>query len=239
MTDISVTNVEKTYSNDVTALNSVSIEIESGDFYGLIGENGAGKTSLINVLTGQIEPDGGEVDVLGVDPTEDEAEARAKVGILPEKESPLSFLTPREYFEFVGDVRGIDQKILDKRVETWSERLELTDKLDSLNRNLSRGQQQKVMFAATFLHEPDLVFIDEPLVNLDPGVQARLKKYLAEYNENGNTIVFSTHYLEAAKELCTKIGIMKKGELIGEYDVDELETHEELRDVLVEGGEAQ
>jgi len=110
MVDINVNKISKTYTNGTKALEDVSFEIDSGEFYGLIGVNGAGKTTLINALTGQIKLDSGEISVLGFDASTEGEKVRANVGILPEKESPLSFMTPEEYFDFIGDVRGIEQK---------------------------------------------------------------------------------------------------------------------------------
>ena len=218
MSNISISDLSKTYNDGTKGLKNINININEGEFFGLIGQNGAGKTTLINILTGQIDADSGVIDIDGTDPTKNKKLIRSKVGILPEKESPPGFLTPREYFEFVGSVRGIEKSTLDERVNEWVERLDLSEKIDSLNRNLSRGQQQKVLFASAFIHEPNLVFIDEPLANLDPVIQKKLKKYLKEYNEKGNTIVLSTHYLEVTIELCDKIGIMIDGELDSQYD---------------------
>lgn len=237
MVDIKVTNISKTYTNGTKALDDVSFEITSGEFYGLIGVNGAGKTTLINSLTGQLNVDSGEIDVLGFDPSTDGDKVRANVGILPEKESPLSFMTPTEYFDFIGDVRGINTEELDEKVELWAERLDLVDEMDSMNRHLSRGQQQKVLFAGTFIHDPKVVFIDEPLANLDPLIQKELKSYLKEYNDKGNTIILSTHYLEVATELCEKLGVMNNGKMISEYNVKELDTHDDIRELLISDGD--
>jgi len=237
MVDINVNKISKTYTNGTKALEDVSFEIDSGEFYGLIGVNGAGKTTLINSLIGQIKLDSGEISVLGFDASTEGEKVRANVGILPEKESPLSFMTPEEYFDFIGDVRGIEQKELNKKVNSWAERLDLVDEMDSMNRHLSRGQQQKVLFAGTFLHEPEVVFIDEPLANLDPIIQEELKDYLREYNNKGNTIILSTHHLEVATELCEKLGVMNNGTMIGEHNVEDLDSHDDIRELLTNNGD--
>lgn len=232
MEDINVEDVTKIYTDGTEALNNVSLSIESGNFYGLIGVNGSGKTTLINILTGQIKPDSGEVTVLDLNAITEGDEIRAKVGILPEKESPLSFMTPSEYFSFIGDVRGIPRDKLSDKISEWADRLELHDEMNSMNKQLSRGQQQKVLFAGAFLHEPDIVFIDEPLANLDPLIQEKLKKYLIEYNEKGNTIVLSTHHLDVATELCDTLGVMKQGKIIEKCNVDKLDSHDDIRELL-------
>ncbi len=213
---------------DLTALDGLSLEVEEGELFGLLGPNGAGKSSTIEILTGQTEPTSGEARVMGVDPVENPVEARSRMGVLPEREDPPSFLTPREYFEFVGDVRGVE---LDGSVDEWASRLGFDDKLDSISMDLSRGQKQKVMFAQAFVHEPELVFIDEPLTNLDPIVQERVKKFIVEYNHRGNTVFLSTHDIKVAEEVCTRVGIIQDGKLVAEKDIAELkENGEDLID---------
>ena len=241
MAAIRTDELRKEYG-DVAALNGLSLTVEEGELYGLLGPNGAGKTTTMELLTGQTVPDGGEASVLGVDPATDPVGVRELVGILPEKESPPSFLTPREYLQFVGSVRGIDDATVDERTEEWAGRLGFSAKLDTLSTDLSRGQQQKVMIAGAFVHEPDLVFIDEPLANLDPIVQERVKRFLVSYREAGNTVVVSTHNVDVAAELCSQVGIVSTGRLAAnvvpsELDEDETLLDAFLRNVETEGGE--
>ena len=204
---------------DLTALDGLTLEVEEGELFGLLGPNGAGKSSTIEILTGQTKPTSGTARVMGVDPVEDPVEARSRMGVLPEREDPPSFLTPREYFDFVADVRDVE---LDGKVDDWAGRLGFDDKLDSISMDLSRGQKQKVMFAQAFVHEPDLVFIDEPLTNLDPVVQERVKDFVVEYNEKGKTVFLSTHDITVAEEICTRVGIIQNGRLVAEKDVEEV-----------------
>jgi len=232
MTAIRTDDLRKSYG-DVDALAGLSLSIESGELYGLLGPNGAGKTTTMSVLTGQTVADAGEAAVLGVDPESDPIGVRERVGILPEKESPPSFSTPREYFQFVGAVRGLSDDAVDERTETWAERLRFAEKLDTLSTDLSRGQQQKTMIAGAFLHEPEVVFIDEPLANLDPIVQERVKRFLTSYREAGNTVVVSTHNVDVAAELCSRVGIVNAGELVAEVAPAELAPDETLLDVFV------
>ncbi len=207
---------------DLTALDGLTLEVEEGELFGLLGPNGAGKSSTIEILTGQTKPTSGTARVMGVDPTENPVEARSRMGVLPEREDPPSFLTPREYFDFVGDVRGVE---IDGKVDEWAERLGFDDKLDAISMDLSRGQKQKVMFAQAFVHEPELVFIDEPLTNLDPVVQERVKSFVVDYNEKGNTVFLSTHDITVAEEICSRVGIIQNGELVAEKDVDEVKRN--------------
>ncbi|MDY6774394.1 MAG: ABC transporter ATP-binding protein [Candidatus Nanohaloarchaea archaeon] len=232
---ISTENLSKSFG-DVQALKDLDLEVEEGQLYGFIGPNGAGKTTTIEILTGQMEPDSGEAEVMGLDPVEEPVEVRKRVGILPEREDPPSFLTPREYFEFVADVRGVAG--IDEKIEDWAEDLRFEDRLDTISQDLSKGEKQKVMVTQAFLHEPDLVFIDEPLINLDPVIQEKLKERFTSYQEEGNTIFLSTHVMSLADQVCTHIGLLSDGHLVesGEKEglVEEGENLEEAFLRLVE-----
>ena len=233
MAAIETEGVRKAYG-DLLALEDLTLSVEEGELFGLLGPNGAGKSTTIAVLTGQLVPDAGRVAVAGTDPTVEPVETRRRVGVLPEQESPPSFFTPREYFAFVGTVRGLPDEAVDERVERWVDRLGFGEKLDTLCTDLSRGQQQKVMITAAFLHEPELVFIDEPLANLDPIVQERVRQLLTEYVESGNTVFLSTHHIEVAEAVCTRVGIVDRGRLIAEREPASLGSDESLLDVFLE-----
>jgi len=230
---IQIEGLRKVYG-DVTAVANLSFSVDEGELFGLIGPNGAGKTTTMEVLTGQLIPEGGRVSVLGVDPVARPTAVRERIGILPEKESPPTFMTAREYFEFVGAVRDIADDVVDERVETWAERLAFSDHLDTLASDLSRGQQQKVMIAGAFLHDPALVFIDEPLANLDPIMQERVKRFLRDYRDAGNTVVITTHDVDVAAELCTRVGVVHGGSLVADVRPAELPAEKTLLDVFIE-----
>lgn len=221
MPAIRATDLRKRFG-EVTALDGLSVEVGSGELYGFLGPNGAGKTTTLRVLTGQSRPDAGEARVLDVDPVADPIDVRRRVGILPEQGTPPSFLTPREYLQFVGRVRDIADDVVVDRTAAWADRLGFEGKLDVLATDLSRGQSQKVMIAAAFLHDPDLVFIDEPLANLDPIVQERVKEYLRSY-AGDNTVFVSTHDIGVAEELCTRVGIVANGRVVSEHDTATLD----------------
>jgi len=237
MTAIETDDLTKSFG-ELRALDGLSLTVDRGELFGLLGPNGAGKSTTIKILTGQLLPDAGRASVLGTDPAVDPIETRNRVGILPEREAPPSYMTPREYFAFVGSVRGLDDPALDDRVDEWTARLGLTDKLDTLSTDLSRGQQQKVMITAAFLSEPELVFIDEPLANLDPIVQERLRRYLVSYVEAGNTVFLSTHHIEVAEAICTRVGIVNEGALIDDREPASLGPDESLLDLFVDNVEA-
>jgi len=157
---------------------------------------------LSKYLQGQIERDSGELEVLGQDPEDDPVELRSRLGILPEREDPPSFLTGREYFEFISDIR--DEEVDEAN---WIERLHLEGKLDKLTHNLSKGERQKLMIVQAFFHKPELVFIDEPMTNLDPVIQEEVKQIFDDHSE---TIFLCTHNVNLAEEVCDKVFFIKK-----------------------------
>lgn len=207
---------------DVTAVDRVSLSVGEGELFGLLGPNGSGKTTMIKVLTGQIAPTSGQGQVMGIDVVQDPVRVREMVGIVPEQETPPSFLTAEEYLQFVGKIRHLEDT--EEQVTFWSRYLEFSDKKDVLCKDLSRGTRQKLMVAQAFLHHPQMVLIDEPLINLDPVMQRKLKDYLVNYVRNGGTVFLSTHILEIAEEICTRIGIIHAGHLVHEGPVADLKS---------------
>ena len=200
----------------VTALDALDLSVPAGELYGFLGPNGAGKSTTIRILTGQLTPDSGSAEVAGINPVAEPVRARERVGILPENGSPPSFLTVREYFDFVAEARGLDA--IDDRVNRWADRLAFESKLDTLCTDLSQGERQKTLITQAFLHEPTVVFIDEPLTNLDPIIQERAKQFFQTYAEAGNTVFLSTHFIATAQEMCTTVGIVNRGQLLDELD---------------------
>jgi ABC-2 type transport system ATP-binding protein len=208
---IEATDLSKAYG-DVQAVDHVTLSVKEGALFGLLGPNGSGKTTMIKMLTGQTKPTGGTATVLGIDAVRDPVGVRAGVGIIPEQETPPSFLTAIEYLEFVGAVRKIPE--INKKADFWFEYLDFADKKNVLCKDLSRGTRQKLMFTQAFIHEPALALIDEPLINFDPIMQDLVKEFLAEYVKKGRTIFVSTHILEVAEEICSEFAILHKGKLL-------------------------
>ena len=229
---IRVDGLRKSYGA-VEAVAGMNFTVERGELYGFLGPNGAGKTTTIRTLTGQIHPDAGTVRVLETDPATEPLETRRKVGILPEQGSPPSFLTPREYLEFVGEVRDLSADRVADQTAAWAERLGFESKLETLHTDLSRGQQQKVMITQAFIHEPDVVFIDEPLANLDPLVQEQVKRFLVSYAAGDNAVFVSTHNIDVAEEICSRVGIVADGQLVTERSL-EGDRDDSLLDLFLE-----
>jgi len=201
-------------------VNLVTLQVEEGALFGLLGPNGSGKTTMIKMLTGQTRPASGHATVLGIDVVKDPIGVRKKIGIIPEQETPPSFLTAMEYLRFVAAIRKIPD--IEKKADWWFDFLDFADKKNVLCKNLSRGTRQKLMFTQAFIHEPALALIDEPLINFDPIMQDIVKNYLAEYVKAGRTIFISTHILEVAEEICSGFAILHKGNLLHTGSVAEL-----------------
>ncbi len=223
MSLIKADSLEKSYG-DVDALNGINLEVDKGEIVGVIGPNGAGKSTLMKILTGQLDYDSGEVRVFGRDPQKEKIQVKKRMGILPEREDPPSFLTGREYFEFVSDIRNTEFDTGD-----WIEKFNLEGKMDKPTLELSKGERQKLMIAQAFYHEPELVFIDEPLVNLDPIVQEEAKKLFRDRKEDGGTVFLCTHVISLAEELCDRVLFLKDGKVI-----DEITEVENLKEKFLE-----
>jgi len=202
------------------ALDRVSIHVDKGDFYGFFGPNGAGKTTLIRILAGQLEPTAGTVTVLGIDVVKEPLKVKEVIGIVPEVESPPSYLTGYEYLYFVGKVRGIEG--LEDRVEKWLSFFDLEASRGTICKDMSKGTRQKLMLASAFIHEPALLFLDEPFINLDPIYQRILRDYLQEYIAKGGTVFMASHILEIAEKLCNKLSIVNLGRVVAQGRIDEL-----------------
>ena len=202
------------------ALDRVTISVDKGDFFGFFGPNGAGKSTLIRILTGQLEPTSGSVDVLGVDVNKEPLKVKELIGIVPEVESPPSYLTGYEYLYFVGKVRNLDK--LDDRIEKWLSFFDLESKKGTICKDMSKGMRQKIMLASAFIHEPKLLFMDEPFINLDPIYQRILREYLQEYVAKGGTVFMASHILEISERLCNRLAIVNLGKVVAQGNKDEL-----------------
>jgi len=219
---IDVSNLTKTYGS-LKAVNNVSLSVEQGEIFGLIGPNGAGKSTMIRLLTGQSAPDHGSIRVLDTNVIEKPVSSRKQVGVIPEQEVPPSFLTSEEYLRFVSEIRHV--KDAEKKMKHWFEFLSFDSQKHKLSKDLSRGTRQKLMMSQAFFFEPKLAFIDEPLVNLDPLIQKKVKTFFKDYTKQGNTIFLCTHVLSIAQELCDRVAFMHNGHIVKTERVKTLITN--------------
>jgi ABC-2 type transport system ATP-binding protein len=221
---VEVQGLSKTFGR-VVALQDVDLAIDRGEFFGFFGPNGAGKTTLLRILTGQLEPSNGMASVLGIGLPTGAVEVRARVGVVPEFESPPSFLTGDEYLRFVCRARKVEEA--PAKVDRMIEFFELGDHRHTLCKDMSKGMRQKIMLGAAFIHEPALLFLDEPFINLDPLFQKKVQRYLREYIAGGGTIFMCSHLLEMAERLCSRLAIISEGRVVGLGTLEDLKEDEE------------
>jgi ABC-2 type transport system ATP-binding protein len=211
MSAISFKHLTKHYGS-LVALNDVSLEIEEGEFFGLLGPNGAGKTTLILILAGLCRPTAGSVEVMGHDVQADFREARRLLGIVPQELVFDPFFTVRETLQFQSGYFGIKNN--GEWIDEILHHLGLADKANKNMRALSGGMKRRVLVAQALVHRPPVIVLDEPTAGVDVELRQSLWKFISRLNQEGHTIVLTTHYLEEAQELCGRIAMLKKGQIV-------------------------
>jgi ABC-2 type transport system ATP-binding protein len=219
MSVIETKNIWKRFG-DFEALRNITFKVEGGEFFGLCGPNGAGKTTLLRILTGQLEPTEGEARVLSLDASKEPIGVKQLIGIVPEVESPPSYLTAYEFLYFVCKVRNIQRS--ESKIQKWMDYFDLSENEGTVCRDLSKGNRQKLMLASAFIHDPKVLFLDEPLINLDPLYQRKVKVYLSNYVKRGGTIFMCTHLLDMAEKLCSSVAIINGGSIIIKQGIGKL-----------------
>ena len=229
---LKVEKLKKTYSNGLLALDGVSLDVEAGRFFGLLGPNGAGKTTLINSVVSLARPDAGRVEVFGRDAFEEFREARRMIGVSPQEINLDKFLTVEETLLYHAGYYGVERKKAEERASEMLERFELTGRREQRVNTLSGGMKRRVLFARALMHDPKILFLDEPTAGVDIELRYKLWEYIRELNRGGLTILLTTHYLEEAEELCEEIALINDGriaalgtsaELKKEYGVSNIE----------------
>jgi len=218
---ISVKNLKK-FFGEVKAVNGISFNVNKGEIFGLLGPNGAGKTTTIKLLLGLLESDEGELEVLGMDPERDEIQIKTHIGYVSEEPLIFKSLTPKDLFNFVASIRGMDPEEATERAQQFMEILGASEYYNQLIATLSHGNKQKIQIIAAILHEPDLLILDEPLSGLDAKSVKVMKEILDLHLEKGGAVLFSTHIMEIAEELCDRIGIINKGKIVGIGTIEQL-----------------
>ena len=201
-------------SGDVVALESLDLDIRAGEFFGLLGPNGAGKTTAIGILTTRVRPTSGQATVAGADVVEDSVRVRQTIGVVPQRPNADLSLNVIENLQFHAAYFGIHFDVATKRALELLERLGLSEKASSKMSELSGGQQQRLMIVRALMHEPDILFLDEPTVGLDPQARLGLWEILRDLHDRGRTIVMTTHYMDEADRLCDRLAIIDRGHLL-------------------------
>ncbi len=204
------------------AVRGVSLDVPRGTLYGFLGPNGAGKTTTIKMLTGLVRPDAGTAEVAGVDVVRQPVEAKRRIALVPDEPVLFDKLTGREFLRFVGRVYGVPEADVRRRSEELLEMFDLVGAGNDLIGGYSHGMQQKIALAAALLHEPEVLFLDEPTVGLDPASARLIKDLLRRLVGRGGTVFMATHILEIAQALCDEIGIIQAGTILASGTMDDL-----------------
>ena len=213
-----IENLTKKYEG-VHAVDNISFEVERGDIYGFLGPNGAGKTTTIRMIMGIIHPDKGSINLDGEDIN---ALGRQNLGYLPEDRGLYQKQKLEEILNYFGLLRGLEKSDAGNRSKMWLERFDLGDQGKRKVEELSKGNQQKVQFILSLLHDPDLIILDEPFTGLDPLNQLLLKEIIQEKQDEGKTIIFSTHQMEQVERLCNNICLIDRGTIVVEGSLEDI-----------------
>lgn len=219
---VSLQNVHKIYDK-IPVVNDLSFDIEAGEMFGLLGPNGAGKSTTIRMLITLTKPSQGSIEVAGYNIKRNPAQVKRNIGVVLQQTSIDTELSVWENMEFHGRMHHIPNPQRQQLIDQWLEYVELSERRDELANNLSGGMKRRLQIARALLHQPRILFLDEPTVGLDPQNRRRLWEIIQDLNSQGMTILLTTHYMEEVEFLCNRIGIMDAGKLI------ELGTLEELR----------
>ena len=219
---ITTQNLSKTFTSPV--LRNIDLDIRAGEIIGYIGPNGAGKSTTIKILTGIIPDFEGSAIVLGMDIRKDIMEIKKRIGYIPENAALYETLTPLEYLQFIGQLYKMDRAQVDKKVKDLLSLFDLGQYEDSRMTTFSKGMKQKVLLIAGMLHNPSILFLDEPLSGLDANAVILVKEILTQLRKSGKTIFYSSHLMDVVEKISDRIIIINKGELIANGTFDELNS---------------
>lgn len=213
MTAVSLNNVYKTFTK-APVVNDLSFEIQTGEMFGLLGPNGAGKSTTIRMITTLTQPSQGQITVAGFDVVRQPLQVRRRIGVVLQQVSVDSDLTVWENMEFHGRLHHIPNPRRQQDIDRWLDYVELSDRRNDAAKTLSGGMKRRLQIARALLHEPEILFLDEPTVGLDPQTRRRLWEIIRDLNKQGMTMLLTTHYMDEVEYLCDRIGIMDGGSLI-------------------------
>ena len=222
MNAIEISSLKKTYDTGDRALKGIDLNIKKGSFFGLLGPNGAGKTTTIGILTGLVNKTSGNAKILGYDIIDDFKLARKSIGLSPQEINLDVFFSIRQILIFQAGYYGIPQKLAEDRVDTILKKLDLYHKRDETSRHLSGGMKRRIQIAKALIHDPPILILDEPTAGVDIELRHMLWDYLKELNDEGKTILLTTHYIEEAEKLCDEIGIINEGLIIKQGDTNSI-----------------
>ncbi len=224
---VDLKGVTKRY-NEIVAVNNISLLINTGEIFGLLGPNGSGKSTTLKMLLGLVQPDAGEVTVLGLDVRKEPVAVKRQVGYVPESPMVYEFLTGIEYLDFIADIYSVPTAEKKQRITEYLKALELEGREGDMINSYSDGMKKKISLISAFLHKPKLLILDEPLNALDPRSARIVKDFLQQLKMQGVTTILSTHVLEIAEAVCDRIGIMYQGNILALGNMTELRQRASL-----------
>lgn len=219
------------------AIKHINLECRAGEIVGLIGKNGAGKSTTIKCLTGFFAFDEGKIKICGYDIVKDELKAKSQIGYVPDNHALFEKMTGYEYIKFIGEIHKIDEQTRNQRIEEMEQVFHLGPAINQLISTYSHGMKQKVCIMASLIHEPKLWLLDEPLTGLDPQTSLALRKYMEKYKNKNNTVLYSSHNLDAVEKTCDRAYIISNGTIVENIDVKKFKTEhpqKSLEDAFME-----
>lgn len=231
---IEIKNVSQSYVAEKKVIDNMNLDIEDGVIFGFLGPNGAGKTTTIDMITGVVKIDEGDILIDGKSIIKHPMAAKSKIGFVPDSPDMFEKLTGLEYLNFIGDVYGVNSKERFERVTELSKKFGIYDNLKDRIQSYSHGMKQKLLIISVLLHNPKNWILDEPMTGLDPKASHILKELMKEHSRKGNTVFFSTHVLEVAEKICDKIAIIDSGKIIFVGTIEELHQKLNSKDSLEE-----
>ncbi|GAA3471550.1 ABC transporter ATP-binding protein [Nonomuraea roseola] len=216
------------------AVAGVNFTVPAGSFAGLVGPNGAGKTTTLSMITGLLRPDGGLAEVGGVDVWRDPVQVKARIGVLPEGLRLFERLSGRELLHYNGRLRGIPKAEVERRAEELLRVMDLTGSADKLVVDYSTGMRKKIGLAAALLHNPAVLFLDEPFEGVDPVSANILTEVLQRYTASGSTVIFSSHVMELVERLCDWVSVMSGGAIVAQGPIDEVRAGRSLNQAFLD-----
>ena len=234
MLALNVKNLEKTYANGTRALDGVSLSVEEGDFFALLGPNGAGKSTLIGIISSLVNPTAGDVEIFGISVEQQRALAMCQLGPVPQEINFNWFEKPLDIVVNQAGYYGIPRAKAYQRAEELLEKLKLWDKRSVIARTLSGSMKRRLMIARAMVHQPRLLILDEPTAGVDIEIRRAMWEFIKEINEQGTTVILTTHYLEEAEELCRNIAIIDQGRIVENTSVRELLTRLDMETFVLD-----
>ncbi|ARU64917.1 ABC transporter [Histophilus somni] len=237
MLALEIKHLTKEYKNGVKALSGIDLRVEEGDFYALLGHNGAGKSTTIGIISSLINKTSGTIKVFGYDLDRQLAQLKRHIGLVPQEFNFNQFEKIQDILVNQAGYYGIERKEALKRSEIWLKKLDLWEKKDQQAMRLSGGMKRRLMIARALMHNPKLLILDEPTAGVDIELRRAMWTFLKELNQQGTTIILTTHYLEEAENLCRHIGIIQQGKLIVDMSIkallSQLETETFILDLAL------